>query len=162
MKTAAIILLFLAISFQLTAQRKLLVEKTGTSRKYYFLEGDVLKLKIRSLDTIVRGKLLDLRDSGLTLSGWRPMDIPLRDIGAVYKAYSFPKKFGVYSIIFGGAIFAVITTNHLINNEQVFTPDLFIISGSFIGAGLVSLSLSQKKCRIGPRWKVKVLNFDFP
>jgi hypothetical protein len=160
MKALLFLLLLIFLSISDYAQKKLLVEKIGTNRKYYFLEGDKLKLKIKPFDTVTRGKLLDIQDAGLTLSGLTEQNVMIKNIGSVYKKYAFPRKFAIYSSLFGGAIFAIIVTNHLINNEQVFTPDLFIISGAFLGAGLVSFSFSQKQCKIGSRWKVKVLDFS--
>ncbi|MEI7982510.1 MAG: hypothetical protein WCI71_12725, partial [Bacteroidota bacterium] len=90
----------------------------------------------------------------------RPFEVQLKDVGSVYKQFAFPKKFGKGLVIGSAAIFCIIVFNHLINNEPVFTPDLFIISGSALGAGLISLSLSQKRCRLGNTWKLKVLNIS--
>ena len=59
--------------------------------------------------------------------------------------------------IAGVAYFTVISFNHLINNEIVFTKDVFIVPTALFGAGLISVSLSQKRCKIGDRWKLKVL-----
>jgi hypothetical protein len=156
------ILLAIFSSFHLFAQKKILVEKIGTNRKYYYETGNDLKLKIKPFDSILRGELSDIRDSALTLSGYYIRDLMLKDVASVYKQFAFPKKFAVYSAIFSGFIFSVIVTNHLINNEQVFTSDLFIITGAFIGVSLVSLSFSQKQCKIGSRWKLKVIDFSFP
>jgi hypothetical protein len=162
MKKVFVIFLLVLAGSSLSAQMKLLVEKIGTNRKYYFIEGDLLKLKMKQNDSIIRGELADIRYNSITLSGLRSPDLMLSDIGSVYKHFAFPKKFAIYSAIFSGVIFTIITTNHLINNEQVFTPDLFIISGAFLGASLISLSFSQKQCKIGTKWKLKVLDFSFP
>lgn len=155
------ILLVIFLSGQLFAQRKLLVEKIGTNKKYYYNVGDALKIKVRPNDTILRGQVWNIQDSLLSLAALKVVDVEIRDIGSVYKQFAFPKKFAFYSVLFGAIIFPIIVTNHLINNEQVFTSDLFIISGSFIGASLVSLSFSQKQCKIGSRWKIKVLDFSY-
>ena len=156
------ILLAIFSSFHLFAQKKILIEKIGTNRKYYYEIGNILKLKIKPSDSILRGELSDIRDSALTLSGFYIRDLMLKDVGSVYKQFAFPKKFAVYSALFSGFIFSIIVTDHLLYNEQVFTPDLFIITGAFVGASLVSLSFSQKQCRIGSRWKLKVMDFSFP
>jgi len=137
-----------------------LIEKSGTSRKYYYHAGDYLKLRVSSQDTLLKGKLWSIRDSLISISELRPFDVRLSDIRSVYKQFYFPKKFGTYMAIGGLGIFAIIGFDHLINNEQVFTTDMFIISGSMLGAGLISFSLSEKRCRIGLRWKVKVLDIN--
>jgi hypothetical protein len=158
MKHACIlILLFLGIG-EVGAQKTLMVEKVGASRRYFYAAGDYIKLRTISEDTLLRGKLWSVNDSSLFVYGWRPFEVRLGDIGSVYKQYYFPKKFGIYMTIGSAGIFAIIAFNHMINNEQVFTPDMFIISGSMLGAGLISLSLSQKRCRTGMHWKIKVLD----
>jgi len=53
--------------------------------------------------------------------------------------------------------FTILSINHLINNEPVFSPDVLIVSGSLLGAGLISLSFSQKRYKIGVKWKVSVI-----
>jgi hypothetical protein len=35
-----------------------------------------------------------------------------------------------------------------------------IISGSILGASLAIIPLGQKKCRIGIRWKLKIMDID--
>ena len=66
-------------------------------------------------------------------------------------------------MIFAGVTFGVITINHLVNNEQVFTPDMAYLTLPFLGVGIISLSLSRERMKIGPRWKLKVLDMPvFP
>ena len=110
--------------------------------------------------TLLKGKLWSIHDSVISIAELRPFDVKLGDIGSVYKKFGFPKRLGVYLGCFGVGIFAVMVTDHLLNNEQVFTPDVFYISGAFIGGSLISFSLSQKRCKIGNRWKIKVLDIE--
>jgi hypothetical protein len=159
MKYLINIVLVFFFTGQLVAQKNLMVEKIGSNRKYFYKTGDVMKLRVKSGDTLLLGNLLDIQDSLITISKFGSNDVNLSNIGSVYKQFAFPKRFAKTSALFGGVIFLIIATNHLINNEPVFTPDLFIISGAFVGAGLVSFSLSEKRCRIGPRWKLKVFDF---
>lgn len=158
MKIVTGLLFFILFSSGIQAQKTLMVEKIGTTRKYYYHIGDYLKLRVSFQDTLLKGKLWDIRDSVISVSELRPFDVRLSDIGSVYKRFAFPKKLGIYLGCFSAGLFAIIVTNHLLNNEQVFTPDLFIITGSILGGSLISFSLSQKRCKIGPRWKIKVMN----
>ncbi|MCK9424106.1 MAG: hypothetical protein M0Q38_16090 [Bacteroidales bacterium] len=140
------------------AQKTLMVEKIGTLRKYYYHVGDPMKLKVSKQDTLLRGKLWSLGDSMIYIAELRPFEVHLKDVGSVYKKFAFPRRLGKMLIFGSAGIFGIIVVDHLINNEPVFTPDLFIIAGSTMGAGLISLSLSQKRCRIGNTWKLKILN----
>jgi hypothetical protein len=160
MKKILVLLVLFFVSGCLSAQKTLMVEKSGTSRKYFYHTGDFMKLRVSAQDTLLRGKLWYIHDSLISVSELRPFDVRITDIGSVYKQFSFPKKFGKYMIIASGALFTIIGINHLINNEQVFTPDMFIITGSMLGAGLISLSLGEKRCNTGKRWKIKVLDIS--
>jgi len=148
----------LLVACQALPQKTFIVEKMGTSRRYSFKEDDFCKIRITNPDTLLTGKLWFIGASSVTISGMRPYEVRLNNIAFVYKKFSFPAKFGRMIGIGAIGIFAIITFNHLINNEQVFTPDMFIISGSMLGLSAISLSLSEKRCRIGNRWKVKILD----
>jgi hypothetical protein len=154
------ILLLIFISFQDSSQKTLMVEKIGTLRKYYFHIGEPIKIRVSKPDTLLRGKLWGLADSMISVSGLRPFDVGLKDVHSVFKQFPFPRKAGKTLLIGSAAFFGIIVVNHLLNNEPVFTPDLFIITGAIMGSGLISLSLSQKRCRIGSTWKLKVLNIS--
>lgn len=160
MRTLVVFVLFFFSPVLIFSQKTLLVEKIGTLRKYTYKIGDPIKLRISAQDTLLKGRLWSLQDSTIMVSELRPFTVDIKEIHSVYKQFVFPKKFGKYMLIGSAAIFSIIMVNHLINHEQVFTPDLFIIPGSLAGAGLISLSLSQKRCRIGTKWKVKVLNIN--
>ncbi|MCX6269099.1 MAG: hypothetical protein NTW16_17390 [Bacteroidetes bacterium] len=160
MKKILVLVVFYFVTGFVFAQKTLLIEKIGTSRKYFYHAGDYMKLRVSRQDTLLKGKLWSVHDSVISISELRPFDVRIKDIGSVYKQFSFPKKFGKYMAIGSMVLFTVIAANHLINNEQVFTPDMFILSGSLLGAGIISLSLSEKRCKTSRRWKIKVLNVN--
>lgn len=160
MKKILVLLVFYLVTTGIFAQKTLVVEKTGTSRRYFYHNGDYIKLRVSKTDTLLKGKLWFIHDSIISVAELRPFDVRIVDIGSVYKQFAFPKKFGRFLGIGGVALFAIISFNHLINNEQVFTPDMFILTGSMLGAGLVSVSLSQKRCKTTSGWKVKVLDVE--
>lgn len=160
MKTILILLVLSLAAMMVLGQKTMMVEKIGTSKKYFYHAGDYIKLRVSAEDTLLRGKLWSIGDSMIAVDELRPFDVKLTDIGSVYKSFSFPKKFGKYMMIGSAVFFGIITINHLINNEQVFTQDMFILSGSLLGAGLISLSLSEKRCKTGTRWKVRIMDFN--
>jgi hypothetical protein len=160
MKKILLLLVFYFVAGFAIAQKTLMVEKIGSSRKYFYHAGDYLKLRVSHEDTLLKGKLWSISDSVISVAELRPFDVRLSDIGSVYKKFAFPKKFGRIVGVGGVAIFAIIAFNHLINNEQVFTPDMYIITGSMLGASLISWSLSEKRCRTDKGWKLKVLDIQ--
>jgi hypothetical protein len=160
MKKYLILFAICAAASHVYAQKTLMVEKIGTSRKYFYHTGDYLKLRVSAKDTLLKGKLWSIGDTLIAVAELRPMDVRIAEIGSVYKQFRFPKKFGRYLIIGSGVFFGIITINHLINNEQVFTMDMLILSGSLMGAGLISISLGEKRCNTSKRWRVKILDMD--
>ncbi|MCK9220089.1 MAG: hypothetical protein PHF97_10230 [Bacteroidales bacterium] len=160
MKNLVVFFLLIFFSGSMVGQKYLLVEKIGTSRKYYYQKGNTLKLRVSKLDTLLRGRLWHIGDTSISVMELRSFEVSLNDIGSVYKQFSFPRKLGKTFAIGSAAIFSIIVINHLINNEAVFTPDLFIITGSVGAASLISFSLSQNRCKIGSKWKLKILDFQ--
>ena len=157
MKKIFVLLVLYFVSGVVFGQKALLIEKIGASAKYFYHTGDYLKLRVSEHDTLLKGKLWSIRDSSISVEGLHPFDVRLKEIGSVYKQFSFPKKFGKMMGIGAVSIFAIISFNHLINNEQVFTPDMFILSGTMLGVGIISFSLGERRCKTGIRWKIKVL-----
>jgi hypothetical protein len=140
------------------AQKTLILEKIGTSTRYGFHLGDDVKIRTKKQNVIVKSYLWNLTDSSVTI-GPRTT-IPLSDISAVYKNYHFPKLMTRFLFIAGTGYFVLDAFNNLINNEQVFVPQTMIISASLIGVSLAIIPLSQKKIRIGIRWKLKIIDIN--
>jgi hypothetical protein len=156
--TLTLFLLQICYFFPVEAQKSLMVEKIGTPTRYFYKKGDYIKLKVIDGDSVIKGKLWDIDDSVISIEGFHPFDLKINNIGFVFKQYSFPKKLSKYLGIFSAVIFGAITVNHLINNEQVFTPDMLIISGAFAGGSLISFAFSERRCKIGNRWKIKIMD----
>jgi len=155
-----LILVVTGASLSCFAQNTFLVEKVGTSRRYAFHLGDEIKIRTKKENLKVKSCLWAIEDSSVTI-GPRT-EIPLNNIGAVYKQFHFPKLLNRFFFIAGVGYFVVDSFNNLINNEQVFEPETMIISASLIAVSVAFIPLSQKKCRIGLHWKVKVLDIYIP
>lgn len=145
------------------SQKTLLLEKIGTRRKFFFRVDDRFMLRSVKPDTFIKGRLWDISDKSITVQTYVPNTVQLDNIRFVYKDYKFPKKFGAYCCVFAGVTFSFISINHLLNNEQVFTPDMAYLTLPFLAAGVVCFSLSRERMKIGLKWKLKVLDMPvFP
>jgi hypothetical protein len=145
---------------QIYAQKTLLLEKIGTRKKFYYHDEDKIKLRTIKPDTVFAGHIWGITEKNITLQTYVSVSVQLDNIGYIYRQYSFAKKFGTYLCIGSAVFFGVIAADHLLNNEQVFTPDMAYLTLPFLGAGIISLSLSQERFKIGPRWKIKILDFS--
>jgi hypothetical protein len=156
MKYCLISIILIFLCQVIFAQNTLLVEKIGTSRKYYYHLDDKIKLRTISKDSMIFGKLTTFEDSAIYVSmGVKP--IPLSDVASVYKQNGFPRRFGKNLCIASAMFFGILTINNLLNHRQVFPPYTFIISGACLAGGLISLSFAESNCKIGNRWKLKIL-----
>ncbi|MEI6889657.1 MAG: hypothetical protein ACOYM0_07740 [Bacteroidales bacterium] len=155
-----LILLFTADGF---TQKTLLLEKVGTRRKFFFHDEDKFMLRTVKPDTFVSSRLWDFNEKNLSLHTYIPFTVEYDNIRFVYKDYKFVKKMGFYCIIFSGVTFTAISINHLLNNEQVVTPDMAYLTLPFLGVGILCLSLSRERMKMGLRWKLKFLDMPvFP
>ena len=142
-------------------QKTLVLEKVGTHRIIYFHEGDWLKVRTQDPDHIWKGDIWNIRDSSACIADAFNSEIRLRDFKVVYRQFPAMKAASYTLFIAGATFFSILTINHLINNEQVFDKYSWIIPGSIILAGGITLAMSQRSDRIGLRWKVKVLEFPY-
>ena len=158
MRIILYILLLICFPVFTVGQETLLVEKIGKSSKYYYHIGDKIKIRTCISKTIIKGEITSIRDSSISVRFINNIDIDLNDITCVYKRYRFLRKFGIRSCEFGAGIFLVMVFNNLINGSAAFNEYVFIVSGSFLTAGLISLALSERHCKIGNKWKLKILD----
>jgi hypothetical protein len=156
-KLILLLVLFAAFSGAF-AQKTLVLEKIGTSTRYAFHLGDDVKIRTKKQNVIVKSYLWNLTDSSVTI-GPRTT-IPLSDISAVYKHYYFQNLMTRILFYAGAGYFILDSFNNLINREQVFVPQTMIISGSLLGVSMAIIPLGQKKCRIGIRWKLKIMDIN--
>jgi len=156
-------MLLVLISSHCMSQRILMLEKVGSKRKFFFHSEDKFMLRTIKPDTFLIGHLWDISDNSITLQTYIPITVKLDNIRFVYINHKFAKKFGMYCVIFSGVTFSVISINHLLNNEQVLTPDMAYLTLPFLATGIVSLSLSRERFKLGLKWKLKVLDMPvFP
>ncbi len=157
-----LILLFIthALFSGVFAQKTLVLEKIGTSTRYAFHLGDDVKIQTKTKNVIIKSYLWNLTDSTVTIGPHTT--IPLSDISAVYKHYHFQSLMTRVLFYAGAGYFILDSFNNLINKEQVFVPQTMIISASLIGLSAAIIPLGQKKCRIGIRWKLKIMDIDLP
>jgi hypothetical protein len=158
MRTILYLLLLFFFPVYTIGQKTLLVEKTGKSAKYYYHIGDKIKIRTCTNKTIIKGEITSIRDSSISVRLINSVNVSLNDITCVYKRYKFLRKFGIRSCQFGAGIFLVMVFNNLINGYPAFNEYVFIVSGAFLTAGLMSLALSERHCKIGNKWKLKILD----
>ena len=158
MKKLIILVSLLIVSFGLSAQKTLVLEKIGTHMRYGYHLGDDLKIKAKGYKQNLHSYIWNLTDTSLTIGS--KTTVQLSDITSVYRNYYFPKLV-TRILLYAGAGYLVLDSfNNLINKERVFNPQTLIISGSLLCVGIAIMPVIQRKCKIGIRWKLKILDIN--
>ncbi len=158
MRNLILLVILLNASLGLSAQQTLVVEKIGTPTRYGFHLGDDVKIQTKADKLILKSYIWALTDSSVTIGIHHT--VPLADVGAVYKYYHFPNLLTKFFFIAGGGYFVLDSFNNLINKEKIFNPQTFLISCGLVAVGCAIIPLHQKKCRIGIRWRLKVMDIN--
>ncbi len=153
-----LILVLLLNGGSLFAQKTLVLEKISSNRHFFFRVEDPLKVRLQKPDTLLSGTLWSLTDTSIDIVGLRHYTAQLQDIRFVYRKFPHVKKIGINLLIVGFIYAGVVSFNHLINNEQVITPDVWIVPAGFVAVSGISFSFYKKRYKIGLRWKLKVLD----
>jgi len=160
MKTFLLWLSLFLLAGSVSGQKTMLLERIGTHRRHWYHAGDPVKFRVGMPDTLLTGRLGVLDSGWVTVEGMRSYPVKTCDIHSVYVKFSSPRRAGKILMIAGAGIFSIIGINHLLNHEKLFSPDMFLISGGCVAAGAISLSFGQKRCKVGDRWKIKVLDIN--
>ena len=153
------LILILVVLIQVSSgfgQKTLRLEKMGTSTHYYFNLGDVIRIRTKTQNQVLKNYLWNIADSSITVGPRNKVD--LSDISAVYKHYHFPALMTRFIFIAGAGYFVLDSFNNLINRQQVFQPQTMIISASLVAVSALIIPLHQKKCKLGLRWKLRIID----
>lgn len=155
-----LLFIFLLMGLNLAGQNILIIERPGTIKNYKYFQGNEIKLRTISNDTVVSGALSLIQDSTVIINN--NFELEIDNISTVYrKRWGF--SFLQYLSIFGGLAYASINTiNGLINNDSPVVPgETLIISGSMVAFGIVLTPLTTRKIKMdNGKWRILILDFD--
>lgn len=162
MKPRLLIILFL-YSIILTAQNTLVltIEKPGRLKQIHFYTKDEIRVKVKNKG-IHSGKILAIGDSAIILAGKSRNDtVLLKNIRVVIfdRTNRVTEAFSKAFTIAGAGLIGVDSFNSLINNESpVVKPRIVITGVSLIGVAILIKLFEKKRCRLGKRKKLKVID----
>ena len=152
--------IFFVFCFQtIDAQKVLLLQKPGTSKRYFYRTGDKISALIGSPEFKASGEITYIDDSVFTIN--RNFTFPIANVNEVIRKrhwfyYSWAKLFAASALYAGGSII-----NRGIHDEEpMIDYTVPIVSGSLIALGTTSYLLRYKKCKMENNWKLKVLDYD--
>jgi hypothetical protein len=152
-------ILFLLFWQAVEAQKVILLQKPGKSKRYLYYPGDKIAVRMGDPEFIAGGDITYIDDSICIVN--KNFSIPLSRVKEVRRTRHFLNgswrlMFVTAGVYAGGSII-----NHAINNETpVFDNTIPIVSGSFIALGTISYLLRYKHCKMENGWVLKVLDYD--
>lgn len=152
-------LLSVLICQSVEAQKVLLLQKPGTTKRYFYNQGDKIAIRMGEPEFEVSGEITSIDDSTCTVN--RNYTFQLSKVHQVYirrpfLSGSWRTWFVAAGIYFFGSMF-----NHAINGEEPLIDNTVpYVSGSFIALGTTSYLLRNKHCKMENGWVLKVLDYD--
>ena len=137
------------------AQSIMIVEKVGKGRFFAYQPGDDISFQTIKDTFNIQGEIVEIFDSAIVLKGGD--EIPLTDIGIIYRKYIGRKKNGATMMIAGGALVVITSINHIINNEPVIDPLMVSIGAGIASLGGIWFAMGKRKYRIGEKWRIKIM-----
>jgi hypothetical protein len=157
--TVYILAIMLSLCIGVDGQNIFVVEKAGGGGIRMFRENDQIKVKTRSTNVKIGGRINMISDSSLIINFAN--EVMLNDIEAVYRTrwgFNLLQKICLAS---GILYLSLSTLNGVINNDSPIVPDETLkIGGGLLIGGVLLTPLTTRTHRIEQtKWKVKILDF---
>jgi hypothetical protein len=152
--------IFFVFCFQtVDAQKVLLLQKPGTSKRFFYNVGDKISVQVGTPEFNAKGEITYIDDSVFTLD--RNFTFPIANVKEVIRVrhwfYVSWRTFFAASVLYAGGSMI----NRGIHDEEPLIDNTVpIVSGSLIAMGTASYFLRYKKCKMEDNWKLKVLDYD--
>jgi len=156
-----IILTVLLLIFSQTAeaQKVLLLQKPGKTKRFFYEKGDKIAIRIGDPEFRVAGEITYIDDSLCTINKDYTFQIAkVIEVTRPRTWFLFSwKKLYLASVLYAGGSMI----NHGINGEEpVFDNTIPWVSGSFIVLGTTAYLLRYRHFKMEDQWRLKVLDFD--
>ena len=149
----------LILSQTAEAQKVLLLQKPGKTKRFFYETGDKISVKIGEPEFAVSGEITFIDDTLVTIN--RNFTFSINKVTEVIRPrtwflYSWKKLYLASALYAGGSML-----NHAINGEEpIFDNTIPWVSGSFIVLGTTAYLLRYHPFKIENQWRLKVLDFD--
>jgi hypothetical protein len=152
-------ILFLFMYQTVDAQKVLLLQKPGTTKRFLYKVGDQISIRIGEPAFTVSGQITYIDDSVCTVN--KDYTFQISKVQEVIRTRHFlhnswRKLFLASALYAGGSMI-----NRSLNNEEpLIDSTIPIVSGSFIVLGTTAYLLRYRHLKMENGWVLKVLDFD--
>ena len=152
-------LLFVLICQTADAQKVLLLQKSGKTKRFLYSPGDKIGVRMGDPEFEVTGEITSIDDSSCTVN--RNYTFQLSKVHEVFIKRPFLSGSWRMMFLAAGVYFAGSIFNRAINgDEPIIDNTIPIVSGSFVALGTTAYLLRNKHCKMEDGWKLKVLDYD--
>jgi len=152
-------LILLIFSQSVEAQKVILLQKPGKTKRFLYYPGDKITVRIGETDFKAGGEITYIDDSICVVN--KNFSIQLSKVNEVRRTRHFLNSSWRTLFVAGGVYAGGSLINRAINDESPLIDNTVpIVSGSFIALGTLSYLLRYKHCKMEDGWQMKVLDFD--
>ncbi len=153
------LVLFFFIITNVSSQKFLLLDKTGSLKNIKYFSGDLINLSAYDNSLKLEGKISGFTDSTVFING--ESEIPIKNISCIQRERFMIRKITKTLYVFGAAYFVLTGFNRLINKDYpVYDKQSIMISGGIVIAGYLMHLLIFKKYKINGKWKLTILDLS--
>jgi hypothetical protein len=160
-RSFAIILLLIFFAATGWSQKRLILERPGTTKYYIFKVGDEITLMNNRDKRKIHGGISRIGDTSIIVNYLETAD--LNGIIAVYRPLKMMNLFSRVATDAGLGYFLLTGFNNSINNELPLIDHGTLVASTIVtGVGLVTRFLRYRKYNIGHAWRIKIIDLDLP
>lgn len=138
----------------------LLLKKKGSPKNYKYTLGSDISVRSKVRESKITGQIHQISDSTLTIDFTRL--VYLEDIDNVYRERYWFRLSSTLLFVAGAGYFILDVFNRSINNmSPIVTENTMITTASIIGVGVVFKLFDTRRCRIGKKWELQLLDLSY-
>jgi hypothetical protein len=152
-------LLLLLIYQPVKAQKVILLQKSGTSKRFFYGTGDKIMVRMGEPEFTVYGEITYIDDSVCEVN--RDYTFQLSKVHEVIRIRHFLNASWKTLYVTAGVYFAGSLINRAINDEEPLIDNTIpIVCGSFIALGTAAYIFRLRHCKMEKNWHLKVLDYS--
>jgi hypothetical protein len=147
------ILLLFVVKDSISQKRMLMLQKKNKNKNVYYKVGDDLTFYRENDSSKITGEILAIEDSAIVFKGYT---VPLHEITALHidqKTRWWLRYKAAQLLLIGGVGYLAIDA---LNNQE-FSNETLVISGSAIGLGLLCKAFNRNRIKIRGNTKLRIL-----
>jgi hypothetical protein len=160
-RSLVIFVLLICLSSSGWSQKRLILERPGTTKYFILKVGDEITLMHNRDKRKIHGGISRIGDTSIIVNYLETID--LNEVIAVYRPLKMMNLFSRVATDAGLGYFLLTGFNNAINDESPLIDHGTLLASSIVtGIGLGTRFLRYRKFNIGHAWRLKIIDLDLP